>query len=251
MRTTSNSSASGCNGSRSGEQFFLPATWTPSLGKAKPRSFSFNPSKRANGRARSWRPMYHHYKRLVDDSAVERTLMRGSPRTTTTRGKRLGPSHRRRSVIWSTAPTSKAADASASTGRPIDKFDAYFRKAMWIESTRGSQGALHLLDVPKSRCPTPTTRDPFEDENALILTRHLGMVLTGPFWAFILTGTTCDKWQGVRHPSRHPLSIAPQEQTKNSAMFIVSAQTRANRLNTCRGCEHFVESTQSCGPPGH
>ena len=31
-------------------------------------------------------------------------------------------------------------------------------------------------------------------------------------------------------------------------MFIVSAQTRANRLNTCRGCEHFVESTQSCGP---
>ncbi len=31
-------------------------------------------------------------------------------------------------------------------------------------------------------------------------------------------------------------------------MFTVSAQTRANRLNTCRGCEHFVESTQSCGP---
>lgn len=31
-------------------------------------------------------------------------------------------------------------------------------------------------------------------------------------------------------------------------MFIVSAQTRANRLNTCRECEHFVESTQSCGP---
>ena len=31
-------------------------------------------------------------------------------------------------------------------------------------------------------------------------------------------------------------------------MFIVSAQTRANRLNTCRGCEHFVEATQSCGP---
>ena len=31
-------------------------------------------------------------------------------------------------------------------------------------------------------------------------------------------------------------------------MFIVSAQTRANRLNTCRECEHFVDSTQSCGP---
>jgi len=31
-------------------------------------------------------------------------------------------------------------------------------------------------------------------------------------------------------------------------MFTVSAQTRANRLNTCRDCEHFVETTQSCGP---
>lgn len=31
-------------------------------------------------------------------------------------------------------------------------------------------------------------------------------------------------------------------------MFIVSAQRRANRLNTCRGCEHFVEQTKSCGP---
>lgn len=31
-------------------------------------------------------------------------------------------------------------------------------------------------------------------------------------------------------------------------MFIVSAQTRANRLNICRECEHFVGSTKSCGP---
>lgn len=31
-------------------------------------------------------------------------------------------------------------------------------------------------------------------------------------------------------------------------MLFVSAQTRSDRLNACRECEHFVEKTRSCGP---
>jgi hypothetical protein len=31
-------------------------------------------------------------------------------------------------------------------------------------------------------------------------------------------------------------------------MLFVSAQTRSNRLNACRSCEHYVEKTRSCGP---
>ena len=29
--------------------------------------------------------------------------------------------------------------------------------------------------------------------------------------------------------------------------FMVSAQTRSNRLQICKKCEHYVESTRSCG----
>ena len=69
----------------------------------------------------------------------------------------------------------RCVDALANTGRPIDKFDAYFRKAMWIESTRGVFKALYTyMDCPEIEVPNPEpSRDPFEDENALILTRHL------------------------------------------------------------------------------
>ena len=31
-------------------------------------------------------------------------------------------------------------------------------------------------------------------------------------------------------------------------MLFVSAQTRTDRLHTCRACEHYVVSTRSCGP---
>ena len=30
-------------------------------------------------------------------------------------------------------------------------------------------------------------------------------------------------------------------------MFFVTAQKRTDRLTICKGCEHFVESTKSCG----
>ena len=69
----------------------------------------------------------------------------------------------------------RCIDALASTGRPIDKYAAYFRRAMWIESTRGSFKRLFTyLDAPETELANPNpTRDPFEEENALILTRHL------------------------------------------------------------------------------
>lgn len=31
-------------------------------------------------------------------------------------------------------------------------------------------------------------------------------------------------------------------------MLLVSNKTKNERLHTCRSCEHFVETTQSCGP---
>ena len=30
-------------------------------------------------------------------------------------------------------------------------------------------------------------------------------------------------------------------------MFFVTGQKRTDRLNTCKACEHFVDSTKSCG----
>ena len=31
-------------------------------------------------------------------------------------------------------------------------------------------------------------------------------------------------------------------------MFFVTGQKRTDRLTICQGCEHFVQSTKSCGP---
>jgi hypothetical protein len=31
-------------------------------------------------------------------------------------------------------------------------------------------------------------------------------------------------------------------------MFFVTGQKRSDRLTICQGCEHFVQSTKSCGP---
>ena len=31
-------------------------------------------------------------------------------------------------------------------------------------------------------------------------------------------------------------------------MFFVTGQKRSDRLTICEGCEHFVQSTKSCGP---
>lgn len=31
-------------------------------------------------------------------------------------------------------------------------------------------------------------------------------------------------------------------------MFFVTGQKRTDRLTICKGCEHFVQSTKSCGP---
>ena len=69
----------------------------------------------------------------------------------------------------------RCIDALASTGRPIDKYAAYFRQAMWTESTRGAFKRLFTyVDAPQTELGNPNpTRDPFEAENALILTRHL------------------------------------------------------------------------------
>ena len=69
----------------------------------------------------------------------------------------------------------RCIDALASTGRPIDKYAAYFRRAMWIDSTRGAFKRLFTyVDAPQIELGNPDpTRDPFEAENALILTRHL------------------------------------------------------------------------------
>ncbi len=69
----------------------------------------------------------------------------------------------------------RCIEALASTGRPIDKYAAYFRRAMWIESTRGAFKRLFTyVDAPETELANPNpSRDPFEAENALILTRHL------------------------------------------------------------------------------
>ncbi len=69
----------------------------------------------------------------------------------------------------------RCVDALERSGGAINNFAAYFRRALWIEATRGTFKKLYTYrDCPNDELPNPDpTRDPFERENALILTRHL------------------------------------------------------------------------------
>ena len=173
-RTTCNSSASVATDLGRVSNFFLPATSTLSLAKERPRSYSSSPSKRASGRA----PSLNKCITTISASSMSSEARKGFDEWFVENYDDLVASARAfhpdgSDLVHNTYL--RTVDALERTGRPIGKYNAYFRQAMWTESTRGAFKSLYTyLDAPQIELANPSPqRDPFEAENALILTRHL------------------------------------------------------------------------------
>ena len=68
----------------------------------------------------------------------------------------------------------RCIDALASTGRPIDKYGVLPPGHVDRVNARAFKRLFTYVDAPQIELGNPDpTRDPFEAENALILTRHL------------------------------------------------------------------------------